>query len=58
MSELTSCNYCTLQRMKLRAAERGVDLVIEEDDGWITARYSDQAKPSAHFKALSDSCVC
>jgi hypothetical protein len=56
MSELTPCNYCTLQRMKAKR-----DVILEPADdmpGWTAARYVDEAEPSAYFMELTDSCVC
>jgi hypothetical protein len=49
--------------MKERAIERGatieVKLVTEgEMDGWISAKYSDQEKPTSWFMAVTDHCVC
>jgi len=62
MSELTKCNYCTLQRMRETAKERGATVIIAKDvmngNTWTTARYSDRDKPSAHFLQLPDHCVC
>lgn len=59
MSELTMCNYCTLQRMKEVAEQRGCEVILEKDEqGWTGARYSDEQEPSAWFLELTDSCVC
>lgn len=59
MSELTKCNYCTLQDMRERAERRGVYVILKLDkEGWTTARYSDQERPSHHFLELTDRCVC
>lgn len=62
MSDLSECNYCTLQRMKEKAKQRNVEVVLEtstgEWNGWISVRYSDQEEISVRFKALTDSCVC
>ena len=58
MSELTQCNYCTLQQMKRRAAERGVEIIMGWDAGWTTARYSDQEEPTAMFLQLTTRCAC
>lgn len=62
MSELTPCNWHTLQRMKRKAAERGIEVIVTRNDperwGWTTARYEDQDEPSASFMELSDGCVC
>lgn len=58
MSYLTPCNFCTLRRMRERAARRGTEVVLSDDDGWIAARYADEAAPAALFRELSDNCVC
>lgn len=64
MSSLTRCNRCSLDDMQRRATERGVELIVthieapDEMAGWISARYSDEIKAGAWFKALSDECVC
>jgi len=70
MSDLTPCNYDSLQQMKKRAASRtdmwgnslGISVVLTrndpEADGWVSARYSDQEKPSAYFLVLPNRCVC
>jgi len=58
MSKLTRCNHCTLQRMKERASERGVEVILGRDEGWVTARYSDEDEPSAWFLELTDECIC
>jgi hypothetical protein len=63
MSELTSCNFCSLRSMKRRAAARGVTVIVKKESegvmkGWTSARYSDRDKPSAHFMELTDRCAC
>jgi hypothetical protein len=59
VSEHTPCNHCSLEAMKRRAAERGVTVIMGRDRyGWITARYSDEDEPCAHFAILTDMCVC
>lgn len=59
MSELTTCNYCTLQSMLRKASKRGATVTLSTtDDGWVSARYSDREEPSAWFKELTRSCVC
>lgn len=63
MSDLTPCNFCTMQNMKARAEMRGVELIVQlETEGdmvdWWSARYSDQTEPSAWFMAITDSCAC
>lgn len=59
MSELTRCNYCSLQEMRQLAKERGAKVILGRDEyGWITARYSDKKEPSRWFKELSERCVC
>ena len=58
MSELTLCNWHTLQDIKRQAAKRGAEVILSWDKGWIAARYSDQDKPSAWFLELTEGCVC
>lgn len=59
MSELTPCNYCNYQAMKRRAEKRGVTVILSSDEnGWVSARYSDKEKPSRFFLKLTESCVC
>ena len=58
MSELTKCNHCTLRDMKENAEKRAAAVILGEDDGWTTARYSDHDEPSAWFLELTDGCVC
>lgn len=59
MSELTSCNYCSLRRMRLDASSRGVEVIVSVDEhGWIAARYSDRDEPSAWFMEVSNECAC
>lgn len=61
MSYLTPCNFCTLRRMRERAARRGTEVVLSADGDWIAARYADappEAAPAVLFRELSDDCVC
>lgn len=59
MSELTQCNYCTYEHMKAEAKKRNVTVVLERSqDGWTSARYSDEKEPSAWFLKLTRECVC
>lgn len=63
MSELTLCNFCSLNDMKIRAKERGVEVIVVHEPmgdmrGWISARYSDKDEPSAWFMVLTAHCVC
>lgn len=58
MSTLTPCNHCTYKDMCRRAADRGAVVVLRQDNGWVSARYSDRDEPSAYFLELSDGCVC
>jgi hypothetical protein len=65
MSELTRCNRCTLESMQRRAKARGVEVIVtvhtapdDEVRGWTSARYSDEDKPSAYFKVLTEACAC
>jgi len=66
VSELTRCNFCTLQRIMRSAAEVGATVTTRyedpvpghELDRWIAAIRSDKDKPSAYFKQLTTHCVC
>lgn len=59
MSELTRCNHCSLKAMRERAERRGATVILDRDaEGWITARYSDEAEPSAYFMELTNRCAC
>jgi hypothetical protein len=65
VSELTLCNRCNLEAMQRRAKARGVEVIVtvhtEPDDewrGWTSARYSDEDKPGAWFKVLTEACAC
>lgn len=59
MSELTTCNYCTLQDIKRRADERGATVSLSKDEyGWTVVQCSDKSKPSAWLMKLTDHCVC
>jgi len=59
MSELTMCNHCQLELMKMLAERRGATVELRTDEfGWIEAKYSDRPEPSAWFKQLTDHCVC
>ena len=58
MSELTLCNYCTLEDIKRRhgkvelrrTADRWVDVLVQDgDDDW---------KVVASFAALPEGCAC
>lgn len=52
------CNRCIFNKMEQTAKERGVTLIIADDDGWVSVRYSDKRKPSAWFLELTEGCVC
>lgn len=63
MSELTPCNWHTLQGMKARARKRGTEVIvtkITEGDfaGWTSARFADQETPAAYFMELTERCAC
>lgn len=59
MSELTKCNWCTLQWMKARAKARGVEIIVDKDEnGWVRVRYSDYLDASAYFMELTEGCAC
>lgn len=56
MSELTRCNYCTLQAIKERANAKGQAVMLVHKGGWIEVEVD--GKRVASFKELSDHCVC
>jgi len=64
MSELTSCNHCTLKDMERRAAKRGATVKVTQlghntdMPGWYAAQCSDENKPSAYFVVLTVDCAC
>ena len=62
MSELTSCNYCTLQDMRRRVRKEGAKIVTRDDDGWIKTYKVDRNKKETDaghsFMALTSYCVC
>jgi hypothetical protein len=56
MSELTSCNFCTLQDIKRR--NKGKKVTTQRDeDGWIRV-FVDGKPTGTSFMALTDHCVC
>lgn len=56
MSELTRCNYCTLQEVRRRHPDAVVTTKPDEY-GWLQVWIDD--KPGGqHFLALTDHCVC
>jgi len=56
MSELTSCNFCTLQVIKRR--NKGKKVTTQRDeDGWIRV-FVDGKPTGTSFMALTDHCVC
>lgn len=59
MSELTLCNRCSLALMRADAYRHGVEVVLGRDEnGWISARYSDQERPLRFFMELTETCAC
>lgn len=60
MSELTPCNWCTMQSMLRTARKRGAELLIAygPPGGWVIVGYSDRLEPSAWFMHLTGECVC
>lgn len=64
MSDLTPCNYCTLQLMKRAAKKRGTKVVVIRHmtgqwKGWTTAYMEDNQEQSrTRFLKLGDHCEC
>jgi hypothetical protein len=63
MSELTRCNHCKINDMKRHAEKRGVELIVKREHqgemrGWYSARFSDEAEPSAWFMQVTIGCEC
>ena len=70
MSELTRCNYCSLQQIKRDAAARGATVTTRMEtpqertfngtihDAWVVVEVSDREQPVAKFMALTTHCVC
>ena len=67
MSELTTCNYCTLQNIRARARKNGLQVTIEGSNCYVHPRWvkldrlnKDEKEPYfvAWFMELTDHCVC
>lgn len=59
MSELTTCNHCTLKEIRRRAKKAGRKVKLGKDEhGWITVTVGDDAEPCAYFLELTSECVC
>jgi len=57
MSELTSCNYCTLQGIKSRAKENGEKVkVVPSRHGGVDVKVND--RQVAWFMELTTYCCC
>lgn len=59
MSELTSCNHCTLQGIRQRARKEGKTVTVGPSDtlpGWTMVLVD--GKKKATFMELSDYCCC
>lgn len=60
MSELTRCNYCTLQSIRERANAKGQSVAVIQAtlnfEDWIEVEVD--GKRVVSFKELSDHCVC
>jgi len=58
MSELTSCNYCTLQDIKSRAKQKGekVRVVPNGRHGGVDIKVGD--RQAAWFMELTKYCCC
>lgn len=63
MSELTSCNRCSLNRMIREAAERGATVrtyVVPDGEvmaGWTRVMASDRDSGS-YFMEITEGCAC
>jgi hypothetical protein len=57
MSELTRCNYCTLQSIKARHGEDQV-FIRYNGHGWLEVRIHGKDEPLAWFLILTAHCVC
>jgi len=64
MSELTQCNFCTLQGIKAIAKKNGRKVVVEKDDSYPLKGFNvyTQGKMGKHFEAwlmeISGECCC
>lgn len=64
MSELTPCNYDTLQAMKRQHGANNVRTVVVKDGdmvGWVRVdvyRNREWREGRAYFMALTDHCIC
>ncbi len=57
MSELTLCNWHSLQLVKDKYGKANVT-VKRETDGWYAVSVKSKPDPVAWFMELSDRCVC
>jgi hypothetical protein len=64
MSELTPCNFCSLQWITSQAERDGATVTVRpvppegRMEGWQAAWRSDRDQPVAYFQALTTHCVC
>lgn len=72
MSELTPCNFCSLNRIKYRAKQRGRLVTTRSESGWTVVYVHppdvtefprrEDGEPSEYFAAsmmkITDHCVC
>jgi hypothetical protein len=59
MSELTRCNYCTLNNIKARYGVSNVEIRLSQSGdlrGWTEVYV--RGKRVASFMAVTDHCVC
>lgn len=57
MSELTPCNFCSLNGIKARAAARSDEVVLELDhEGWTIVYVN--GKRIASMQRVTTVCVC
>jgi hypothetical protein len=61
MSELTSCNYCTLKRIKARAEKDGNQVIVKGQNVYVIPKgrkLTPEDKFTIWFMSLTNHCVC
>ena len=56
ISELTKCNYCSLQSIRSRARSHNWSVRLDTEESWVRVLVDNV--PVAWFMELTDHCVC